>query len=96
MNRGLTWGLVSSASHANRERGFHQFDVRGLLVQGASHVSIGLSDTMVPYGDYFYPAALDENRDYSSVSTVCKPPGALSPGNKLQVRRDTCLDDIVP
>lgn len=30
----------------------------GLLVQGAAHVGIGLSDTMLPYGDYFYLEAL--------------------------------------
>jgi unsaturated chondroitin disaccharide hydrolase len=47
--------------------GYTTFDrpgAEGLLLHGASHVSRGYSDTMLPYGDYFFVEALLRAQGY--------------------------------
>jgi unsaturated chondroitin disaccharide hydrolase len=50
--RKILTGLVEGYTTANYP------DAEGLLLQGASHISRGRANNMLPYGDYFYIEAL--------------------------------------
>ena len=43
---------------------FDRPGAEGLLLHGASHVSRGYTDTMLPYGDYFFVEALLRAQGY--------------------------------
>lgn len=54
--RSIAWKILASLFQEYTTAKFEQAE--GLLLQGASHVTAGYFDNMLPYGDYFYLESL--------------------------------------
>lgn len=59
--RSIAWKILASLIQEYTTSNFEQAE--GLLLQGASHVSAGYFDNMLPYGDYFYLESLLRARE---------------------------------